>query len=401
MLSELQQEVKSLKDERRYKTSACKQKDLSKTKCFSCGILGHVAKYCRKSNASGTKSFVRTKQHSTTKINEDHRSGSIYVSMLANEAVMFIKSKVNGLNANMLVDTGATVTLVSIKLFESKASPVMTEMKREILTASGSKLTVLGKTIIDIDINGYVCSNVAIVADINVDGILGLDFQRSQNCTINVAKGSILIHGHKVSLQFEGQIGCYKVATAKTIKMQSIRKYIVERKVKEAGFLEKEQCPVYKKQFEEKYRLSFTQCSKDFKKAAYLRRHMQKSHSYKITCLEQVVESSTQERHEDMKETDSKKTHISDSGDLMKMIGSIAGDAVLSSDSDMEDGEAKQSVRDEQDPEEVCKNLQKEIVFYANSKEYTKNPEDNISDGEHLHGSGEIEQQSFADRKYG
>lgn len=98
-----------------------------------------------------------------------------------------------------------------------------------------------------------------------------------------------------------------------------------------------------------------------------------------------------------MKETDSKKTHISDPGDLMKMIGSVAVDAVLSSESDMEDGEAKQSVRDEQDPEEVCKNLQKEIVFYVNSKEYTKNPEDNISDGEHLPGSGEIEQQSFAD----
>jgi hypothetical protein len=53
-------------------------------------------------------------------------------------------------------------------------------MKREILTASRSKLNVLGKTIIDIDINGYVCSNVAIVADINVDGILGLDLHRSQ-----------------------------------------------------------------------------------------------------------------------------------------------------------------------------------------------------------------------------
>jgi hypothetical protein len=38
-------------------------------------------------------------------------------------------------------------------------SPIMTEMKREILTDSGSKLNVLGKTIIDIDINGYVCLN--------------------------------------------------------------------------------------------------------------------------------------------------------------------------------------------------------------------------------------------------
>jgi len=84
-------------------------------------------------------------------------------------------------------------------------------------------------------------------ADINVDGILGLDFQRSQNCTINVAKSSILIDGHKVCLQFEGQIGCYQVTTAKTIKMQPRRKTMAERKVKEDGFLEKEQCHVYKK----------------------------------------------------------------------------------------------------------------------------------------------------------
>ena len=203
MLSELQQEVKFLKDERRYKTSAYKQNDLSKTKCFSCGSLGHIAKYCRKRNTSGIKGQMRTMKSSTTKNNEDQRSGSIGVSKLANEAGMFIKAKVNGLNAIMLVDTEATVTLVSIKMFESMASPVMTEMTREIITASESKLNVLGKTIIDIDINGYVCSNVAIVTDINVDGILGLDLQRSQTCTINVAKGSILIHGNKVSLQFE------------------------------------------------------------------------------------------------------------------------------------------------------------------------------------------------------
>jgi predicted aspartyl protease len=100
--------------------------------------------------------------------------------VLDNEAGMLIKAKVNGLNANMLVDTGTTVTLVSVKLFESMTSPVLTEMKREIVTASGSKINVLGKTIIDIDINGNVCSNVAIVADINVDGILGLDSKEAK-----------------------------------------------------------------------------------------------------------------------------------------------------------------------------------------------------------------------------
>jgi hypothetical protein len=64
-----------------------------------------------------------------------------------------------------------------------------------------------------------------------------------------------------------------------------------------------------------------------------------------------------------MKETDSKKTHISDPGDLMEMIGSVAGDAVLSSESDIEDGEAKQSVRDEQDPEEFVRICRKKLYF--------------------------------------
>ena len=122
----------------------------------------------------------------------------------------------------------------------------------------------------------------------------------------------------------ERQIGCYKVATAKSIKMHSRRKYIVERKVKEVGCLEKEQCPVYRKQLKEKCRFSCSRCNKDFKKAAYLRRHMQKLHVYKITSLKQVTESTTQE-------------------------------------SDMDDCKENQSVRDEQDPEEVRKNLQKEI----------------------------------------
>ena len=356
MLSELQQEVKSLKDERRYKTSAYKQKDLSKTKCFSCGSLGHIAKYCKKGNVRGIKGQIRTTQTNKTRDNEEQRSGSIGVSKLANEAGMFIMANVNGLNANMLVDTGATVTLVFVKLFESMTSPIMTEMKREILTASGSKINIFGKTIIDIDINGYVCSNVAIVADINVDGILGLDFQRSQNCTINVAKGSILIHGHKVSLQFEGQIGCYQVAMAKAVRMPSRREVIVKRKAKDVGFLANEECSVYKKQFkEEKCRNSCMQCNKNFKKSADLRRHMQNIHAYKITGLDQVVESSTQERNEDIFSRMS-TNHV-------KMLAPIK--------------------------RKIIEDL-KEIVSDVNSKEYAMYLEDNISNGEYLHGCRDI-----------
>ena len=45
-------------------------------------------------------------------------TGTIGVNKLASEAGIFIRAKVNGVNVNMLIDTGATVTLISNDLFK-------------------------------------------------------------------------------------------------------------------------------------------------------------------------------------------------------------------------------------------------------------------------------------------
>ena len=148
-------------------------------------------------------------------------TGTIGVNKLASEAGVFIRAKVNGVNANMLIHTGATVTLISDDLFKKMENPLITTMNREILSASGSALQITGKTIIDIEIDTCVYTNVAVIADINVDGILGLDFQRSQNCIMDISKSCILMYNQKVDLVFEGQIGCYRVAVAETVKCAS------------------------------------------------------------------------------------------------------------------------------------------------------------------------------------
>ena len=64
---------------------------------------------------------------------------------------------------------------------------------------------------------------------------------------------------------------------------------------------------------------------------------MQKGHAYKVASLEQVVESSTQERYEDMKEPESNKTDISNPCDVMDLIASVASAADLTSCSKMRD----------------------------------------------------------------
>jgi predicted aspartyl protease len=67
-------------------------------------------------------------------------TGTIGVNKLASEAGVFIRVKVNGVNANMLIDTGATVNLISNDLFKKMENPLITTMNREFLSASGSSL---------------------------------------------------------------------------------------------------------------------------------------------------------------------------------------------------------------------------------------------------------------------
>ena len=45
-------------------------------------------------------------------------TGTIGVNKLASEEGVFIRAKVNGVYVNMLIDTGATVTLISNDLFK-------------------------------------------------------------------------------------------------------------------------------------------------------------------------------------------------------------------------------------------------------------------------------------------
>ena len=99
------------------------------------------------------------------------------MNKLAPEAGMFINAKVNGVITNLLIDTGATVTLISTVFFKDMSNmPTLSPSQGDILTANGESLKVAGKTIIEIQSDNFKCLNEAVVADINVDGILGLDF---------------------------------------------------------------------------------------------------------------------------------------------------------------------------------------------------------------------------------
>ncbi|CAC5404291.1 unnamed protein product [Mytilus coruscus] len=162
-------------------------------------------------------------------------------------------------------------------------SHVLSPMDREILTTNGSPLILFGKTIIDIEINGNVCSNIAVIADLNVDGVLGIDFQKSQNCVINITKGNVWVNGRETSLHFEGQIGCYGVYVASILQLPPSSKDLESSTVlpnQEVSIVDTNKGILSrilaKNQGES--RLTCYHCNKMFKKAAYYRHHKTRFH---------------------------------------------------------------------------------------------------------------------------
>ena len=53
-----------------------------------------------------------------------------------------------------------------------------------------------------------------VVAEIGVDGILGLDFMKSHAYMIDVANKTTTLGGKNIELNLEGTIGCYRVHKA-------------------------------------------------------------------------------------------------------------------------------------------------------------------------------------------
>ena len=194
-----------------------------KRKCHICGSEDHLRYKCplNDQNKQDEKVKEDTEKHQT-KFVASKSSG------------LYIDCKVNTMSSEFLVDTGATLSILSIKgwdILSHSSSVVLQLFKSEIFTASGSPIDVKGKVQVMVDISGIQCLTEMVVADIDVDGILGLDFLKKNNCTVDMSKNIITVKGRKCKMNVEGKIGCYRISVSETINIPSMSEVIIEGKV--------------------------------------------------------------------------------------------------------------------------------------------------------------------------
>ncbi|CAC5418552.1 unnamed protein product [Mytilus coruscus] len=133
---------------------------------------------------------------------------------------MYVKLNVGEIEAKFVVDTGATLTLVSSKLYDM-LTPIdksyLNDVKTTVRSVCGNKLELRGKSTFNLRFGPNKLQSEAVVTDLQVDGILGVDFMKRHNCLIDVKNGLFCIGDFKVDLCFQGSIVCYRVVASEAV----------------------------------------------------------------------------------------------------------------------------------------------------------------------------------------
>ena len=143
--------------------------------------------------------------------------GSTETLSKAGQGGLFVKADMYGYTANFLIDTGATVSLVAPHIYnlcaaQLGAPPVINELGKPILTADMTPLNVKGTTKVSFAVKGMSFQHqMVVMSELDIDGILGLDFMKKYSCSIDIANELLLFQGQAVELVMKGKVGCYRV----------------------------------------------------------------------------------------------------------------------------------------------------------------------------------------------
>ena len=114
-----------------------------------------------------------------------------------------VPGAVNDKKVSFVLDTGSSVTIISKRIFDRL--PVLVEVERtsqKLLLADGSEMPTTGWCNVNIDFGSCAVQWRVLVAEIQSDALLGLDFIKEHG-PIDAKNGFIMINGEKVEFEDE------------------------------------------------------------------------------------------------------------------------------------------------------------------------------------------------------
>jgi len=213
---------------RRYE-SEYRRRDSKRTgvQCWNCNVSGHYQSECTKPLNRYNERWRTRGQRGvdSMKTNDGNHKPVRYVN---EEPGLYTQCCVNGMELALLADTGAAVSIINKRRYESLGhrKPKLNAVDSQLISASSNKIETYGQAEFLISWTGVKRRHVFIVADIRPDGILGLDFFRQHKCDICITQCTLKMQGLKLPCYFAGSMGCHRITLAENIIVPAEREII-------------------------------------------------------------------------------------------------------------------------------------------------------------------------------
>ncbi|MCG8032936.1 MAG: DDE-type integrase/transposase/recombinase, partial [Candidatus Thiodiazotropha taylori] len=199
-----------------------------KPKCYICQNTGHKSYDCPQKKSSGD-SFESNKQLGEKKT--IIRAGADFEHPLGVlDSGLYCCGTLHGVGITALIDSGATATMISDTVYNKlplQKRPLLSPVGSRMVAANGEEVSTTGFGDFTFSFNGRQFSLPVIVANVNAEAVLGLDFMQKFSFSLNAKECTLNTADLTINCFMKGKMGCYRIAAAETVSIPSNNEILV------------------------------------------------------------------------------------------------------------------------------------------------------------------------------